>query len=205
MSFRIFLIWSSGGPRVQWSKTIYAIVKEGIIGNIHVKLCENGPVVQEMSFTNISYLGLVLPFCSVERNHLCNFGKGLYEEQFCEIILNLDQWFRRCLLKIFLILRVCGVNEGGQTSSSVYQAKYALNPARLCAFSVIKVLCNLYNLRVAKALFSLTRLFRTGTFCEFRCGFLIRVLKLTKNQIGWLICMGVLDSIWETKLYYKLQ
>ena len=26
-----------------------------------------------------------------------------YEEQFCEIILNLGQWFRRVLLKIFLI------------------------------------------------------------------------------------------------------
>ena len=27
-----------------------------------------------------------------------------YKEQFCKIILNLDQWFRRkCLLKIFLI------------------------------------------------------------------------------------------------------
>ena len=28
-----------------------------------------------------------------------------YEEHFCEIILNVDQWLRRrCLLKIFLIL-----------------------------------------------------------------------------------------------------
>ena len=35
---------------------------------------------------------------------LCNFGRGHYEEHFCEIILNLDQWFRRrCHLKIFLI------------------------------------------------------------------------------------------------------
>ena len=38
MSFKIFLIWSSGGPPVQWSGTIYAILKEGIIGNIPVKL-----------------------------------------------------------------------------------------------------------------------------------------------------------------------
>ena len=56
-----------------------------------------------MSFKDISYLELWWPFCSVEWNHLCNFGKVHYEEQFCEIILNLDQWFRRCLLKIFLI------------------------------------------------------------------------------------------------------
>ena len=36
----------------------------------------------------------------LKRNHLCNFGRGYREEQFCEIILNLDQWFRRrCHLK----------------------------------------------------------------------------------------------------------
>ena len=31
---------SSGSPPVQWSGTIYAILKEGIMGNIHVKLYE---------------------------------------------------------------------------------------------------------------------------------------------------------------------
>ena len=59
---------------------------------------------QEMSFKDISYLELWQSLCSVDKNHLCNFDKGHYEEQFCEIILNLDQWFRRrCLLKIFCI------------------------------------------------------------------------------------------------------
>ena len=38
MSFKIFLIWTSGDPPVQWSVTIYAILKEGNMGNIHVKL-----------------------------------------------------------------------------------------------------------------------------------------------------------------------
>ena len=33
---------------------------------------------------------------------MCNFVRGHHEEQFCEIILNLDQWFRRCRLKDFL-------------------------------------------------------------------------------------------------------
>ena len=57
-----------------------------------------------MPFKDISYLELWQPFCSWERNHLCNYDRGYYEEQFCEIILNLDQWFRRkCPLKIFLI------------------------------------------------------------------------------------------------------
>ena len=37
MSFKIFLIWSSGGPCVGWSRSIYAILIEGIIGNLHVK------------------------------------------------------------------------------------------------------------------------------------------------------------------------
>ena len=37
---KVFLIWSSKGPAVRWSETIYAILKEGIIGNIHVKLYE---------------------------------------------------------------------------------------------------------------------------------------------------------------------
>ena len=57
-----------------------------------------------MSFKDISYLELWQPFCSAERNLLCNIDSIYYEDQFCEMILNLDQWFRRrCLLKIFNI------------------------------------------------------------------------------------------------------
>ena len=35
-----------------------------------------------------------IPLCwkSHVAAHLCKFGKGHYEEQFCEIILNLGQW-----------------------------------------------------------------------------------------------------------------
>ena len=56
-----------------------------------------------MLFKNISYLEHWQPFCSAERNHLCNFGRGCYEEQFCELILNLGQCFRtRRRLKDFL-------------------------------------------------------------------------------------------------------
>ena len=40
MSFKKFFIWSSGNPPVKWSGAMYAILKEGIIGNIHVKLFE---------------------------------------------------------------------------------------------------------------------------------------------------------------------
>ena len=38
MLVKVFLIWSSGSPSVQWSGTTYAILKEGIMGNIHAKL-----------------------------------------------------------------------------------------------------------------------------------------------------------------------
>ena len=37
------------------------------------------------------------PFCSAEQIHLRNFGRG-HEEHFCELIINLEQWFRRCPL-----------------------------------------------------------------------------------------------------------
>ena len=89
MSFKRFLIWNSGGPPVQWSGTIYAILKEGMMRNIHVNN-KFRPVVQEkMSFKYISYLELWRTLCSAERNHLSNFCREYQKEQFCEIILNL--------------------------------------------------------------------------------------------------------------------
>ena len=64
-----------------------------------------GPVVQEeMSFKDRSYLELwQLPLFG-GLDPLCDIGRRHHEEQSCEIILNLDQWFRRkCSLKVFLI------------------------------------------------------------------------------------------------------
>ena len=59
MSFKRFLIWSSDGPPFQWNGNIYDLLKEGIMGNIRVKLCEIGPVVQEeMLLKDGSYLEL---------------------------------------------------------------------------------------------------------------------------------------------------
>ena len=55
-----------------------------------------------MLFKDISYLELWWPFCSAKWNHLCNFGRGHYDEQFCEIISYLGLWFSRCCLKDFL-------------------------------------------------------------------------------------------------------
>ena len=55
-----------------------------------------------MSFKDISYLELWRPFCSAKQNHLCKVGIGHHKEHFCEITLNLDQWFGRSRLKDFL-------------------------------------------------------------------------------------------------------
>ena len=44
----------------------------------------------------------------------CNVGRRHHEEQFCEIILNLDQWFmRRCHLKDFLSGALAALMFGG--------------------------------------------------------------------------------------------
>ena len=74
-------------------------------------------VQEELPFKGISYLDIWQPFCLAYCNHLCNFVRGYYEEQFCEIILNLGQWFRsRFCLKDFLSgaladLLLCGAES----------------------------------------------------------------------------------------------
>ena len=58
----------------------------------NIQLCEKilnlDKSIRRCPLKDISYLELWQPFCSAERNHLCNFGRGCYEEPFCEIILN---------------------------------------------------------------------------------------------------------------------
>ena len=69
-------------------------------------------VQEEILFKGISYLELCKSFCSPERTHLCNFGRGYYEEQFYDIILYLGQWFR-CLLTDFLSGGLAALLFGG--------------------------------------------------------------------------------------------
>ena len=52
-------------------------------------------VKEEMPFKDSSYLELWQSFSSAERTHLFNSSRGYYEEYFCKIVFNLDQWFRR--------------------------------------------------------------------------------------------------------------
>ena len=94
---KAFLIYSSGSPFVQWTGTICEILEEDIMRNNPVELFwirtsgSGGNAVWR-------YWELWQPFCSEVRNHLCNFGRRHHEEQFCVIILNLDQWVkRRCV------------------------------------------------------------------------------------------------------------
>ena len=67
-----------------------------------------GSVVQkEMPLEDISYLELLQPLCSADQEHWRNFGRMHHEEQFSEIILNLDLWFRRkCRLKLISYLEL---------------------------------------------------------------------------------------------------
>ena len=69
-----------------------------------------------MRFKGISYLELWQPFCSAERNQLCNFSRGYYEEQFCEIILNLasgsgDVIFKKILFGVLVALLFVGAES----------------------------------------------------------------------------------------------
>ena len=55
-------------------------------------------VEEEISLKDIHYLQRWGP-----AEPLCNFGRWQFGGHICEVILNLDQWFRRCRLKMFLI------------------------------------------------------------------------------------------------------
>ena len=89
-----------------------------------------------MPFKGISYLELWQHFCSAERNNLSKFGRRYQEERFCEVYLNLGQWFRRrCRLRNILsgalaALLFCGANcailkEGikGNTHVKLYEIR----------------------------------------------------------------------------------
>ena len=72
-------------------ETVCVIVVEGIMRNISVNYYyEFGQVnKEEVSFRDISLALVALLFS--ERNSLCNCARRYYEEQFCEIIMNLGQ------------------------------------------------------------------------------------------------------------------
>ena len=89
---KIFLIWSSGGPFVQWSGTICAIL---VKRHYEKQICE---IILNLDqrFRRRCLLKIFLIWSSggpfVQRNEpFVQFCRGYLDEQFCEIILNLDQ------------------------------------------------------------------------------------------------------------------
>ena len=76
-------IWSSGSPTVQWSKTIYAILEEGIMENIPVKLFyiwtsgSGGDVVYE-GCSNMNESCFITFFTYIIQQNGKRFYKGLY-------------------------------------------------------------------------------------------------------------------------------
>ena len=59
------------------------------------------PVAKEIRFENISNFSSDSHVVQLEAEPSINFGRG---QHFFEIILDLDQWFRRkCRLKVFFI------------------------------------------------------------------------------------------------------
>ena len=71
-----------------------------------------------------------MTFYLVEQNHLCNCGRECYKEYICEIILNLEQWFRRRRhLKIFIY------SSGGP---------FVRQSQTICAILVEDIMRNIY-------------------------------------------------------------
>ena len=86
------------------AKPFKQFCKRASWGTFMCRYVKFGPVVQEMSFEDTSYLELWQPLCSVDWKHLCNFGGRHHEEQYCTIILNLDQRVQQEMrLKAFFI------------------------------------------------------------------------------------------------------
>ena len=54
-------------------------------------------------FKNKSFLSSGSNIFIFETNFLRNFGRGHYEKNLFEIILNLDLWFRRYLFKLLVL------------------------------------------------------------------------------------------------------
>ena len=76
-------------------------------------------------------------FYLVEPNHLYNFCRGYQEEHFYEIILNLDQWFRRCLLKICFMWSSAGLFFSGHLCEVIlYFNQWSRRRCRLKKFLI---------------------------------------------------------------------
>ena len=56
-------------------------------GSFVINYSKFGQVIQNMSYIGFFFhFKLWWLFCSIQRNHLCNFGRGHYGDYSCEII-----------------------------------------------------------------------------------------------------------------------
>ena len=101
---------------------------------------------------------------------MCNFGRGYQEDNFCEIILNLDQWFRSCGLKIFLML-----NSGGpfvQWSGTIC----AIFGRGLYEEQFCEIILNLYKWFRRRCLFKIFIMWSSGSPFVQRSGSICAIL-----------------------------
>ena len=63
---------------------------------------------------------------------MCNFDRVHYEKYLCEIIFNLDQWFRRCHFKIFLLTPLVAFLFG-KTKNAIYAIWVETNLSKIYA------------------------------------------------------------------------
>ena len=117
-----FYIFNSGGHFIHWSGTVWAILVEGLLGNICVKIIlDFGPAVQEeLLFKDISIFVSVGHFVWLSKTIWAISVEG-FLRNICEIILNLGQQFRRCCLKNIFIY-----SSGGNFGRGHY-GKYSCN------------------------------------------------------------------------------
>ena len=85
------LIYSSDSHFVRRSGTICAILVEGISRDIIVKLFK---LMEEVQFLKIILFRALVVLLFSGEEPFVQLGRGHHEEQFCEIILNLDQCFK---------------------------------------------------------------------------------------------------------------
>ena len=87
MLFKDISSFSSGGHFVQWSRTVSAILVEGILRNMNLDQW-----LWKFRFKNISIFSSGGHFVQQSKT-----VRGYNEEHFCEIILNLGQWLRNSI------------------------------------------------------------------------------------------------------------
>ena len=112
-----------------------------------------------MLLKDILYPQLWWPFCLAELNHLCEFGRGHYEEHLCDITLNLACGSGDAILRYFYLEfwwpfcspelnQVCNQIEGLMRNISVKLLKFGQmvqKEMRFKATSYLELWCLMFS------------------------------------------------------------